>query len=365
MKWIPIMNSRILRIVLAFLVALAVVLVGLNLFKMQIANVVFKRTVERLVGADPSLSLPDGLHIYLCGTGSPLPDPTREGPCIGILAGERAYMFDVGAGGVRNLGMMGFPLQRLDVTFLTHLHSDHIDGLGELLLMAWIRGNRDNPLPIYGPKGTQNVVSGFNDAYRIDSTYRTAHHGYEIANPRGFGGMATEIKIPKGPNGKSIVYEADDLKITAINVEHAPVEPAFGYRIDYKDRSVSISGDTIYHDGFVSASQGVDVMLHEALNTQMVKTIGEKLKDLGQENASKVFHDILDYHASPAEAATAAEKADAETLVLYHIVPAVPLKLMETLFLKGTKSRFDGKIIMGQDRMLISLPAGSEKVLVN
>ena len=359
------MKSWLVRIVIALIAVFAVGVVGFNLFKMQIANAVFNRTIDRLVGTDPSLNLPDGLHVYLCGTGSPLPDPTRAGPCIGILAGKKAYMFDVGAGGVRNLGMMGFPMQRLDVTFLTHLHSDHIDGLGELMLMAWIRGYRDNPLPVYGPKGTQKVVTGFNDAYRIDSSYRTAHHGAEIANPKGFGGKAKEIRIPKGPNGKKVIFESDGLKITAINVEHAPVEPAFGYRIDYKDRSVSISGDTIYDEGFVAASKGVDVMLHEALNPQMVKAIKEKLSKLGQKNAAKIFHDILDYHASPEEAAIAAAKANAETLVIYHIVPAVPVKLMETLFLKGTKSRFDGKIIMGQDGMVISLPAGTKQVLVN
>ena len=73
-------------------------------------------------------------------------------------------------------------------------------------------------------------MNGFNDAYRIDSTFRTAHHGADIANPNGFGGKPIEIMLPKGPNGKKVVLEQDDLKITAINVEHAPVEPAFGYR---------------------------------------------------------------------------------------------------------------------------------------
>ena len=359
------MKSLLIRIGIAVVAICLIGIIGFNLFKTQIATAVFNIMVDRNAGVDPSLELPDGLHVYLCGTGSPLPDPNRAGPCIGILAGQKAYVVDVGSGGVRNLGLMGFPLQRLDVAYLTHLHSDHIDGLGELMLMAWIRGGRDTPLPISGPKGTTTVVNAFNDAYRIDSTFRTAHHGADIANPNGFGGKPIEIMLPKGPNGKKVVLEQDDLKITAINVEHAPVEPAFGYRIDYKDRSVSISGDTIYHDGFVAASQDVDVMLYEALNPYMVKTIGNRLAELGQSNAAKVFADILDYHASPEEAAMAASKANAETLLLYHIVPGVPIELIESVFLKGTKSHFNGDILMGQDGMVLSLPSGSDKVIVN
>lgn len=359
------MKSWLIR-VLVTLVTIAVIgLIGFNLLRVQIATALFDIMVDRNVGTDPSLDLPEGLHIYLCGTGSPLPDPGRAGPCIGILAGANAYVFDVGSGGVRNLGLMGFPLQRLDVAYLTHFHSDHIDGLGELLLMAWIRGNRDSPLPVAGPRGIKRVVKGFNDAYRIDSTFRTAHHGPEIANPKGFGGQPQEIVLPKGPNGKKIVLENGDLKITAINVEHAPVEPAFGYRIDYKDRSVSISGDTIYHEGFASASKGVDVMLYEALNRRMVSAVGHRLAEIGQENAATIFADILDYHASPEEAAMAAAKANAGTLVLYHIVPGVPVKLLEALFLKGTEAHFDGNIVMGQDLMIISLPSGTDKVIMN
>lgn len=359
------MKTWLIRIGIAVFVLSIIGFLGFNLFKTQIATAVFNTMVERNAGVDPSLELPDGLHVYLCGTGSPLPDPNRAGPCLGIVAGQKAYVFDVGSGGVRNLGLMGFPLHRLDVAYLTHLHSDHIDGLGELMLMAWIRGGRDTPLPISGPKGTKTVVNGFNDAYRIDSTYRTAHHGAEIANQKGFGGKPIEIMLPKGPNGKKVVLEQDDLKITAINVEHAPVEPAFGYRVDYKDRSVSISGDTIYHEGFVSASRDVDIMLYEALNPYMVKTIGDRLGEVGQHSAAKVFEDILDYHASPEEAAMAASKANAGTLVLYHIVPGIPIKLLESVFLKGTKSHFDGEIHMGQDGMVLSLPSGTDKVTVN
>jgi len=336
--------------------------IGFNVFKKQIATAIFERAVDRNAGVDRSASLPDGLHVYMCGTGSPMPDATRAGPCMGILAGDRAFVFDVGSGGVRNLGSMGFPMARLDSVYLTHLHSDHLDGLGELLLMSWINGNRSEPTPVRGPRGTAEVVSGFNTAYRIDSTYRVAHHGPEIANPNGYGGIADEITLPAGPGGMQVVLEEGDLTITAIRVNHAPIEPAFGYRIDYKDRSISISGDTVYDAGFVAASRGVDIMLHEALNRDMVQTIGGVLGERGITNGEVIFHDILDYHTDPEEAAEAAQEADATELVYYHIVPQLPVKLMELVFLGESKSIFDGKITVGADGMLFSLPAGSDKI---
>lgn len=347
------------RILMAVAALVLLAFVGFSLFETQIATRVFDRVIDQNAGIDRSAALTDGLHVYMCGAGSPMPDPSRAGPCLGVLAGDKAFIFDVGAGGPRNLGAMGFPTTRLQSVYLTHLHSDHIDGLGELLLNAWIGGGRSSPTPISGPVGTRDVVDGFN---RIDSTYRVAHHGRDVANPDGFGGTATEISILQGEDGQLVVLDQGDLKITAIRVDHAPIEPAFGYRIDYKDRSITISGDTVYSPDFVAASASVDLMFHEALNREMVAKIGSTLGERGAANASKIFTDILDYHTSPEEAARAAQEAGAGQLVLYHIVPQLPVEMLELVFVGDAGSRFDGPITVAQDGMIFSLPAGSDRV---
>ena len=331
-------------------------------FQKQIAELAFDRFVKAQVGSNITAELPDGLHVFLCGTGSPLPDPTREGPCIGVLAGKKAYVFDVGSGSVRNMSLMRFPTARVKGVFLTHLHSDHHDGLGELFVNTWIGGGRGVPLPVYGPVGTAELVEGFNAAYRMDGTFRTAHHGAEIANPAGRGGRAREIATPEDPNGSIIILEDRDLKITAIRVSHEPVEPAFGYRIDYKDRSISISGDTIYHDGFVQHSEGVDIMFHEALDPEMVSRIGRALEDQGVQTGAKVFSDIPGYHATPEDAANAAQEARARALVYYHTIPPLPARLLETVFLDDAPDLYNGPITIGRDRMIFSLPAGSDEI---
>ncbi|WP_026941210.1 MBL fold metallo-hydrolase [Hellea balneolensis] len=318
-----------------------------------------KLTLEN-VGVDRAAELADGLHVYICGAGSPLPDPKRSGPCIGVLAGDQAFIFDTGTGGARNLGPMGFPVGRIETIFLTHLHSDHLDGLGEMLLGRWINGGRSEPTPVRGPHGTAKIVDGFNMAYQLDSTYRTAHHGEVIANPSGFGGKGSEIEMT---DDSVTVFEQGGVKITAFRVSHEPVSPAFGYRVDYKDRSISISGDTAYDLNVAKASEGVDVLLHEALNMEMVKTLENSAKANGADRLAQIFNDIRDYHTSPVDAAKTAKAAQAQALVLYHIVPMLPNDALIPLFVKGADAHFDRRITVSEDGTIIRLPSASEDII--
>lgn len=355
---------KTLRIALAVGLVLAAALgAAAYSFRKPIAERVFRSVVADTVGRDRSADLPDGLHVYLCGTGSPMPDPQRAGPCVGVLAGKRAFLFDIGSGGARRLARMGFPVGRLERIYLTHLHSDHFDGLGEILLQAWVGGTRTSPLPISGPVGVEEVVAGFNTAYRIDSGYRTAHHGAAVANPAGFGGAAEPIAAPLGPAGEAVVVLEDGgLRITTIRVSHGPIEPAYGYRIDYGGRSVVLSGDTVYSPSLVHAAKETDLLLHEALAPAMVKEMAVAAAAGGQANLSQVLTDIQNYHATPEDAARAAREAGAGALVFYHIVPPLPVALLYPLFLGDAGSIFEGPIVVGEDGMRLSLPSGSDAI---
>ncbi|MCC6925771.1 MBL fold metallo-hydrolase [Novosphingobium sp.] len=343
--------------------SLLAILVGLALVlgRGAIAERAFQSALDKNVGVDQSAKLGDGLHAYVCGSGSPMPDTDRAGPCIAVLAGNQGFIFDSGSGSVRKLGRMGFPMGKLQAEFLTHLHSDHIDGLGEALLQAWIAGSRGAPLPVYGPEGTDKVVAGFNAAYALDQGYRVAHHGPKVANPAGAGGAAQVIALPDGVDSQ-VVWDQQGVKITVIRVNHAPISPAFGYRVDYKGRSLSISGDTVYSPAFVTASKGVDLMFHEALNKQMIAAMGKKLGERGQANTAQIMTDIQNYHASPEDAARSAKEAGVQALVLYHLVPPVPATLIEPLFLGNAPKQFGGTLKLGHDGMIVSLPAGGKQV---
>lgn len=344
------------------LAVLMLVVGGVMLFgRTWLAERAFQRALDTTVGVDQTAKLPDGLTVYVCGSGSPMPDASRAGPCLGVLAGQQAFVFDTGSGSIRKLMRMGFPMPRIQAAFLTHLHSDHIDGLGELLLQAWIAGSRGALLPVYGPEGTDKVVAGFNQAYAIDQGFRVAHHGPKIANPAGAGGAAQVLNLMPGSDSATI-YDRGGAQIRVIQVNHDPVKPAFGYRIDYKGRSVAISGDTVYSPAFVQASKGADLMLHEALNKRMIAALGAKLAEHGQAGNAQIMHDIQGYHSSPEDAARAAKEAGAKALVLYHLVPAPPARLIEPLFLGDAPKVYSGPLKLAQDGMMISLPAGSQDV---
>ena len=156
---------------------------------------------------------------------------------------------------------------------------------------------------------------------------------------------------------------AENYKIELITVSHAPVHPAFGYRIDYKDRSVAISGDTAYDPNIATASKDVDVLFHEALNMEMVKTMQAAAKANGVKGLEKILFDIQDYHTSPVDAAKIAKQANANDLVLYHIVPMLPSDALIPMFVRGASDEFDGKITVSEDGTIVRLPVDSEAII--
>lgn len=342
------------------LALLAVIFISRQTLMPKLAERGFEAAVISQLGNAATANLDDGLHVYMCGAGSPLYDPKRSGPCIGVLAGQKTFIFDAGTNGSQNLMPMGFPTAKVESIFLTHLHSDHIDGLGQMLLGAWVNSPRTEPTQVVGPVGTAQIVDGFNMAYQIDSTYRTAHHGAKIANPDSFGAAAREVDLG---SGSQVVYNQDGVTITAFKVSHEPVSPAFGYRVDYKGRSVAISGDTAYDANIAVAAKGVDVLFHEALNMEMVQTMEAAAKANGADGLGKIMFDIQDYHTSPVDAAKTAQQAGATDLVLYHIVPMLPTDALIPMFVKGADKEFDGKITVSEDGTIVRLPAESDAII--
>ena len=331
------------------------------LFREQIGERLFARAVENGVNRNVVGDLPDGIHVALCGSGSPLPDPSRAGPCSAVIIGGKMFIVDIGGGAVRNLGQMGLNPGATEALLLTHFHSDHIDGMGELILQRWAGGGRDAPMPVIAPDGVTAIVDGLNAAYAADATYRIAHHGEATILPSGFGAKAQPFSIPAGQD-QMLVYDRDGIRITAFPVNHKPIEPAVGYRFDYKGRSVVFSGDTIKLPSIAKACSGCDLLVHEALNAEMVRTMEKGFERAGGKRLAKIMADIQNYHTTPVEAAETARDGKAKMLVLSHIVPALPLAYLDSYYLKGVDAAFDGPVVLGEDGMLFSLPANKDSI---
>ena len=348
-----------LTIVIAVLVLLSVIAYSQ---RASIAERIMAIGAERVMSTDKISELNDGLHIALCGAGGPLPDPKRSGACVAVVAGKQLFVVDAGTNGLRNLLRMRYPVGSIEAVLLSHFHSDHIDGLGEMATIRWVNGANTQPLSVVGPVGVEQVVDGFNKAYAQDSVYRNLHHGDKVAPPSGFGMIAEPFPLP-APGKLETVYNQGDLVIEALVVDHDPVKPAVAYLFKYKDRSVLISGDTAKSANLEHYAQGVDLLVHEALAPNLVGIMHDTATDLGAEGIAKITHDILDYHASPVEAAEIARDAKVGHLLYYHIVPPLILPGSEAAWLEGVDEVYSD-YTLGEDGIEFSLPAGSTEIIL-
>ncbi len=304
----------------------------------------------------------DGLHAFLAGSGSPLPDAKRAGPCIAVIAGNHLYIVDTGEGSAKNIALGRLKIVKADAILLTHFHSDHIANLGEMMLQRWAGGSNAHPIRVIGPRGVEQVVEGFNIAYKLDAGYRVAHHGPVIMPPAGAGGTALPFDLGPEPDSSVNVVDEDGVRITAFKVDHRPVVPAVGYRFDYKGRSLVISGDTVYSPSLLEHSRGADLLFHEALNNEIVGLIKDNAELSASPSLKKIAHDIPSYHSTPEDAAKIANLAEVKHLVYYHVIPPLPNAIVKYMFLGEAKSYYKGPITLGEDGMLISLPADSDRI---
>jgi ribonuclease Z len=298
--------------------------------------------------------LTDGqLHVILVGTGSPLADATRAQACTAVIAGGEFVLVDAGPGAIRKAMTGNLPLANLSAVLLTHFHSDHIGELGEAVVQSWIAG-RTKKLEVYGPPGVEQVVAGFTQAYALDANYRITHHT-ETHMPRvAAAATANPIKL-KSDDAAAVVFERNGLKVTAFKVAHEPASPAYGYRFDYRGRSVVVSGDTAKSDNLAKHAAGADVLIHDVLAKNILNMAAANFEQSGSARRAQLARDITTYHASPQEAAQTAATAKVETLVFTHLVPAPSSPMIEQAFTRGVGDVFKGKVVIGTDGMRFDL----------
>ena len=326
----------------------------------------FDRGAEKLTAtSNTALLRDDALRVLVCGTSAPLPSKDRAKACIAVFAGGKFYVVDTGPESVENLMLSGIPMSAIGGVMLTHFHSDHIGDLGELQLQTWAGGRRQ-PLPVYGGPGIEQVVEGFNRAYAQDQVYRTEHHGETVMPSTAWGMVANPVELDGAPtplkDRTKVFFDDGSLRITAIEVDHSPIEPAYAYRFDYQGRSIVVSGDYKKHEPLARAAADSDILFSEALSREMTQSLERGASKADRTNTATIMRDIQDYHVSPEEAAELANQAGVRELVYYHLGPSPDNPLMRRLFSQGVNPVRPDHWSIAEDGNLYTLPLGSQEI---
>lgn len=274
------------------------------------------------------------MKITLLGTGSPLPSATCAGPATLVQAAGQNILVDAGRGVIMRLVGAACPPAFVSAVFLTHLHSDHICDLNDVITTRWISTPAATPLPIYGPVGTKKMVDGILAMLSQDETYRLDHH----ADLRAAGGMKVDVhEIEAGAS-----FSIGDVAISVHATDHRPVGPTIGFRIENEGTIAAIAGDTIPCDGLYTMCADADFYVQTVLREDLVRLFAP-LVPIGER-----FLDILDYHSTVQQAAQTATKCGVKTLVLTHFVPAIQPG-QEDEWRAMAAEHFSGEVIVGPD----------------
>lgn len=294
---------------------------------------------------------PKRITVVTCGTGGPLPSD-RAQACTAVFVNGRFFVFDAGDGAQRSMERLGLPVTKISAVFVTHFHSDHIGDVGEVISRSWLLG-RNGELTVYGGGGVEQVVEAFNDVYALDERYRNAHHGDDILQ---LGVVAAKVRRIEDPGvDGAVVYDEDGVVVRAYRVDHSPVEPAFGYRVEFKGRVVGISGDTIAAPGLRALAAGADVLVGEVMDKHFVLDMSCALGRVRAARNATIFRDIMDYHIDSLELAQLSEEAGVRTLMLTHMIPTLPPAQARVYFTGPMQKRFSGELIVSEDGSSVTL----------
>jgi ribonuclease Z len=280
------------------------------------------------------------IRVTLLGTGVPTPVLERFGPSTLVEAGEEILLFDAGRGAIQRLYQIKTPLKKLRAVFLTHLHSDHTVGLPDVWLTGWLTGRPETPLHVLGPRGTKAMMTYLELAYQYDIRIRLYD---DRTPPEGVVVLAEDI-------AEGVIYERNGVKVTAIEVDHAPIRPAFGYRIDYAGRSAVISGDTRFSEHLIQHAKGADVIVHEVISADLMRARPGK--------NTEALEAVIAHHTTPEQAGEVFTRVQPRLAVYTHIIPVTSTGKD---IIPQTRKTYNGPLEAGEDLMSIEI---GEKITV-
>jgi ribonuclease BN (tRNA processing enzyme) len=283
----------------------------------------------------------DRIKIILLGTGGPKPDPNRQGPSLAIRIDGTVLLFDTGRGAATQLARAGISVRDVNPVFITHHHFDHIGNLADIILSSWNLG-RKTTLSIYGPEGTEAIVEVLlNQVYKKDIAFRQKEaevSGVALADIR-------KIVNAKDVN-PGLVFVDGKIKVYCEFVDHGhglgiPQEDwkCLAYRIESKNKSVTISGDAVDCQGLDDLATTTDALVMCCYLSK---------KELMNKEGDLIGNHII---ACTPQVGKVVSKAKAKKLILTHIREKNN-ELMKDIVAE-IRAVYDGEILVGRDLMEI------------
>ena len=275
------------------------------------------------------------MFVTLLGTGCPQVHPGRFGPASLVRAGGRQFLIDCGSGVTQRLVAAGSSGALLDAVLLTHLHSDHVVDLYQLIISSWHQG-RDRPQRIFGPVGTRAFAEATMALWRSEREQRIA---WECRSST----AALELDVVEFAEGT--IWDADGVRVAAFEVDHRPVQPAFGFLFEAAGCRVAFSGDTTVCDNLVAWAKDVDLLVHECfIHDEMLARRGG--------GADQGLQNVAAYHTLSSAVGKVASRAGPRLLVLNHFVP---VEFDRTALLRQVTADFAGPVVIGEDLLTIDV----------
>jgi ribonuclease Z len=304
------------------------------------------------------------------GAGTLVKFGTEENNCSDVL-----MQFDTGRGTTQQLSKLGIPVGKLHAVFFTHIHSDHSEGLIDMMQLRWHFNSA-------GPKvdmvchsdvsfGQRAMKCGSFAEHIGDALIASGEIDQRLAeNPKRLpGGPADLLNVSlfTATDNAQQVWAKGDVKVSAIKSTHVPGHASF--RVDTPAGSVVIGGDAGNdmrkppRDSSTSAqveklAQGADILVHSVIHPVM-----------GPDGSSGFPPPIYFRQSTATDLGALSKRAGVKTLMLTHLIPPLgaprqgpyPIEgggLTEADYTNSVeKGGFSGDTVVGTDLAKIRLVA--------